>query len=51
VLAVGYNLTANPPYWIIRNSWGTSWGLEGYMHLEFGTDACAVAEMTTSAII
>jgi C1A family cysteine protease len=44
-------LTANPPYWIIRNSWGTSWGLEGYMHLEFGTDACAVADMTTSAII
>jgi C1A family cysteine protease len=51
VLAVGYNLAANPPYWIIRNSWGTDWGIKGYMYLEFGQDACGVATETTSAII
>jgi len=51
VLAVGYNLAANPPYWIIRNSWGADWGLQGYMYLEFGQDACAVAQVSTSSIV
>jgi C1A family cysteine protease len=49
--AVGYNLAANPPYWIIRNSWGADWGLQGYMYLEFGQDACAVAQVSTSSIV
>ena len=29
VLAVGY-LAAHPDYVLVRNSWGTGWGLEGY---------------------
>jgi len=48
VQAVGYDL--NNGYWIIRNSWGTSWGLSGYMQLQYGQDACAVAQVVTSPI-
>ena len=30
VALVGYDTTSNPPYWILRNSWGSDWGEEGY---------------------
>ena len=44
VLLVGYNLVADQRYWIIRNSWGTYWGLGGYMHLGMagGDGVCGI---------
>jgi len=41
VLAVGYN--KNETYWKVKNSWGSSWGEEGYIRLEKGTDTCGIA--------
>lgn len=49
VLLVGYNDNANPPYWIVKNSWGTSWGENGYIRLAKGSNQCMMKEYAVSA--
>lgn len=33
VLVCGYTTLNSQPYWIIRNSWGASWGDKGYFYM------------------
>jgi len=51
VQLVGYDMTQSIPFWIIRNSWGTDWGENGYIRLQYGQDACGCADEATSAIL
>jgi C1A family cysteine protease len=44
VLAVGYNYDAednSKSYWIVKNSWGASWGESGYIRLAMG-NTCGI---------
>jgi len=51
VQAVGYNKTASPPYWIVRNSWGTRWGENGYILLAMGKNVCGLSNGPTIALL
>jgi len=48
IVIVGYGTTTATstvpatPYWIVRNSWGTGWGLSGYFMIKRGVNMCNI---------
>lgn len=42
VTLVGYGKRFNIPVWIIKNSWGPSWGDQGFFFIERGTNAYCI---------
>jgi hypothetical protein len=47
VLATGFNSTAPTPYWIVKNSWSTTWGEAGYIYLDMADNTCGLADDVT----
>nr|XP_014994896.1 cathepsin O [Macaca mulatta] len=51
VLITGFDKTGSTPYWIVRNSWGSSWGVDGYAHVKMGSNVCGIADSVSSIFV
>jgi cathepsin C len=51
VLVVGYGTdpTTKEPFWIVKNSWGTNWGEQGYFRIRRGSDECGIESLSVEA--
>ena len=53
VAVVGFDTDADSglDYFVVRNSWGASWGAEGYIWFQRGTNVCGVSSEPRFAIV
>ena len=50
VLVVGYGKEKGVPYWLVKNSWSASWGVDGYIKLAWKDNICGVTKNPVVAL-
>ncbi|XP_075005533.1 cathepsin O isoform X2 [Calonectris borealis] len=51
VLITGFDRTGSIPYWIVQNSWGSTWGIDGYVRVKIGGNVCGIADTVSSIFV
>jgi len=51
VVATGYGVEKNMKYWNVKNSWGASWGQNGYFMIERDSNMCAISQCNSYPLI
>lgn len=49
VLIVGFDDAYETPYWIIKNSWGPTWGENGFLRVKKGVNECLITDDPVSS--
>merc|ERR1712151_1072822 len=54
VLAVGYGTEDGKDYWLVKNSWGSSWGVNGFIKLlrgKGGSGECGILSQASYPVV
>jgi C1A family cysteine protease len=48
VQITGFSNVQSTDVWLVRNSWGTDWGVDGYIYVPRNKNMCAIATVATT---